>query len=606
LVLALPALFFLGDEPPQATTTTLPATTTSITENTLPVVEDIFYTAVLHCLADQTGNNFGAVTVDEEGSLTTRGRRALDAAAEGYPGPFRACYEETSGLTGSLQSQSFALDEGEASILVPDGWMSTTNDLTPNVGDPNERISIGTYPLLPMVEDSDSCALQALVDLSPDDVFIQILERSGPASATQRPPTYAGRLSGLDEGDFWECMAPEDRPDLGVLRFLDFGHEGHQFYVLLALGSETGEDELHTAELMLDRIVIRPEIAPGWRFTEIPFTIREGSGYALGGGWLFAWSGAPDRTGDMRADGMLVNIDTGESLPISAAPIEGRYQPSVVWTGTEFIVFGGHSFTESLVDGAAYNPVTGVWREIAPAPMRPAAFPAAVWTGEVMVVWLAGDDSELASLPQPLVGQLASYDPSTDSWTQIDHPDLQLVDATLIAPGSDELILVGGPNMRDLGTIGGDRAIYATVFDTSTETWTEPVTGVDTESARAFMLGDGIAVLREDGQIHTLTETGWESLARFPDACWSDLSAVTGGTTVTYLKFCGGNYLLDGNDIVPILEADDYGTTPNTFGSAFLATDDGRLVVMGDSDGDTNDLDQVSGVVVFGVYEPVE
>jgi hypothetical protein len=159
--------------------------------------------------------------------------------------------------------------------------------------------------------------------------------------------------------------------------------------------------------------------------------------------------------------------------------------------------------------------------------------------------------------------------------------------------------------MRDLGTVGADRAIHATAFDTSAETWTEPVTGTDTESARAFLLVDGIAVLREDGEIHVLREAGWESLARFPDACWSDLSAVTGGTTA-YLKFCGGNYLLDGNDIVPILEADDYGTTPNTFGSAFLATEDGRLVVMGDSDGDTNDLDQVSGIVVFGVYEPVE
>ncbi|MEX1124816.1 MAG: kelch repeat-containing protein, partial [Acidimicrobiia bacterium] len=366
LILALPALLFLGDESPQTTTTTIPVTTTSVTVDTIPVVEEVFYTAVLQCLADETGNDFGPVTVDEDGLLTTRGRRALDAAAAGYPRPYRACYEITIGLGGSLQSQSFALNEGTASILVPSGWNSTTDDLTPNVGDPWERISIGTYPLVPTVEGGDSCALQALEDLSPDDVFIQILERSGSALGFEpRAPTFAGRLTGLDEGDYWECLTPDERSDLGTLRWLSFEIDGRGFYALVALGSETGEDELHTVELILDRIVIQPEIAPGWTFTEILFTVREGSAYAIGNSFLFAWSGAPDRIGDMRRDGILINTDTATWKPVPDAPIQGRYSSSVVWTGTEFIVFGGHSFTESLVDGAAYDPTAGTWRQIA-------------------------------------------------------------------------------------------------------------------------------------------------------------------------------------------------------------------------------------------------
>jgi len=264
LLLALPALLFLREEPPQTTTTSAAVATTSVTEDAIPIVEEPFYTAALQCLADQTGSDFGTVTIDEEGSLTTQGQRALDAAASGYPRPYQACYEETSGLAGSLQGQTFALDEGEASILVPVGWISTTDDLTPNVGDPEERISIGTYPLR---EGGDQCAqvpVRALEDLAPDDVFVQVLERSGTASASPRPPTFAGRLTALEEGsDFWECVTPEERSDFGTLMFLDFEHDGHQFYVLLALGSETGEDELHIVELMLDRIVIRPETAPG-------------------------------------------------------------------------------------------------------------------------------------------------------------------------------------------------------------------------------------------------------------------------------------------------------------------------------------------------------
>jgi hypothetical protein len=394
-------------------------------------------------------------------------------------------------------------------------------------------------------------------------------------------------------------MTPEERSDLGTLLFLDFGHEGRQFYVLLALGSETGDDELHTVELMLDRIVIRPEVAPGWTFTEIPFTIREGSGYALGGGWLFAWSGAPDRTGDMRADGMLVNIDTGESRPISDAPIEGRYSPSVVWTGTEFIVFGGHSFTEPLVDGAAYDPATGSWRQIASAPMRPAAYPAAAWTGEEMVVWLAGEDYEPNQTAQPGLGQLASYDVSTGSWTRLDHPDLQVVDATLFALGSDGLILVGGPNMRDQGFYGDIRALSATVFDSATQSWSQPITGPNTAGARAFILGDRLAVITED-EVHLLSEGTWQPLAQFTDGCGFDWAAASGGGNA-YLR-CGSYYRLDGTETSPILGANDYGYTFSTYTSAFLVPGDGRLVVMGDS----NEGGLASGIVVFGVYKPDE
>jgi hypothetical protein len=600
LLLALPALFFLGDEAPQSTTTTLPATTSSVTEDTIPLVEDAFYTAVLGCVADQTGNDFGAVTVDEDGSLTARGRQALGGAASGYPGPYQACFESATGLTGSLRNQTFVLSDGEASILLPDGWISTTDDLTPNVGDPWDRISIGTYSMLPTIGDSDSCALQALVDLSPDDVFIQILERSGPASATPRPPTYAGSLSGIDEGDFWECMSPQDRADLGVLRFLDFEHEGHQFYVLLALGAETGEDELHTAELILDRIVIRPEIAAGWTFTEIPFTIREGSAYTVGGGWMFAWGGASDGQAEMPRNGIMVNIDTGEGRLIPAAPIDGRYLPSAVWTGTEFIVFGGHSAIESLVDGAAYNPETRNWRLIDPVPLRPAANPAAVWTGAEMMVWLAGEDSMPTDLPQPTKGQLASYNPTTNSWTILNHPDLEIVDATLLLYGGN-LMLIGGPNMRDVGVFGPSPSLSATVLDFSSQIWSQPVTDAGGESARVFMLGDSVAVLRDDGEILVLDETGWEPFAEFGDSCSHDLGAASGDGS-SYLKFCGSNYLLDGNDIVLILAAKDYGATSNTYGSAFLATDDGRLVVVGDA----NSFYPASGFVVFGVYEPRE
>lgn len=148
----------------------------------------------------------------------------------------------------------------------------------------------------------------------------------------------------------------------------------------------------------------------GWTFVEIPFSVREGSAYAAGGGWFFAWGGAPDRSGELRVDGLLVEIDTGEWVDVPDAPIDGRYSSTAVWTGEEFVVFGGHSFDESFVNGAAFDPSSRRWRLVPEAPLSVAAHPASVWTGSEMVVWLAGNDSQFGLLPLMSVGQRACQD----------------------------------------------------------------------------------------------------------------------------------------------------------------------------------------------------
>jgi hypothetical protein len=86
-------------------------------------------------------------------------------------------------------------------------------------------------------------------------------------------------------------------------------------------------------------------------------------------------------------DGILIDLDSGESRPVPEAPLLSRYLASVVWTGAEFVVFGGHSFDESFVDGAAFDPGSESWRSISSAPLSPAPNPSAVWTGTGVLVW---------------------------------------------------------------------------------------------------------------------------------------------------------------------------------------------------------------------------
>ena len=75
--------------------------------------------------------------------------------------------------------------------------------------------------------------------------------------------------------------------------------------------------------------------------------------------------------------------DTWRELP--QPPVERRQQAATVWTGTEWIVWGGTTGQAELDDGAAYDPATDSWRVIADSPLS-ARRVRAVWTGTEMFV----------------------------------------------------------------------------------------------------------------------------------------------------------------------------------------------------------------------------
>lgn len=365
-----------------------------------------------------------------------------------------------------------------------------------------------------------------------------------------------------------------------------------------------------TTSVPMTTSTTQPEIRetpPGWTITEIPFTVREGSAYATGGGWFFVWGGAPDRAGTLRQDGMLVDVESGQWTAIPDAPISGRFASSVVWTGAEFVVFGGHSFDESFVDGASFNPETLEWRPISAAPLSLAANPAAVWDGARMIVWMAGEDSAFAERPSPSIGQLASYDPASDLWAVMPSPDLEIVDADLMIH-NDSLLLVGGPSMRD-GAGGLTRSLYGTQLSRSESEWSDPVLGPGVDSARLLVLPDGRpGVLVDRGGVYVLETDTWEQLEvepslspGFGEGCWWDVGASSNGGE-SYLKLCGFDLRFIGPTMVEVIvEPDDYGSTSNLYASAFIADVHGRLLVFGDSDLPSSDA---TSTALFGVYSP--
>jgi hypothetical protein len=91
----------------------------------------------------------------------------------------------------------------------------------------------------------------------------------------------------------------------------------------------------------------------------------------------------------------------------------GRLDVSVVWTGTEMIIWGGYLDGSEKRGGSAYNPNTDSWRTIsnvgAPSARR---FHKAVWTGSEMIIW-----GGVGSGRTLLNG--ARYNPVNDSWTPV-------------------------------------------------------------------------------------------------------------------------------------------------------------------------------------------
>ena len=128
----------------------------------------------------------------------------------------------------------------------------------------------------------------------------------------------------------------------------------------------------------------------------------------------WAWTGAEllVMSGDQglgSATAQAFNPATNEWRLLGAAPLAPRYDAASVWTGTEWLIWGGGGDTDIYADGVAYNPATDTYRPLAEAPLSARAV-RGVWTGAEMVL-LAG-----TSTGGNAESDGAAYNPQTDTW----------------------------------------------------------------------------------------------------------------------------------------------------------------------------------------------
>jgi len=169
---------------------------------------------------------------------------------------------------------------------------------------------------------------------------------------------------------------------------------------------------------------------------------RSGQSVIWTGTEMLVWGGY-HTSGGYFADGARYNptTNTWAAVNPSGAP-SARHNHSAVWTGTEMIVWGGYNGSSYLGDGARYNPTTDSWSAVASTSTLAERFNhAAVWTGSLMVVWGGYNGVYLNSG--------ATYNPTTGVWaamTTTNAPSVRRYHAAVWNTVTSEMLVWGGYN----------------------------------------------------------------------------------------------------------------------------------------------------------------
>ncbi|MCC6751245.1 MAG: hypothetical protein IT371_26570 [Deltaproteobacteria bacterium] len=218
-----------------------------------------------------------------------------------------------------------------------------------------------------------------------------------------------------------------------------------------------------------------------------------------------------------RTDGQPTTQPKGwRALPTAGEPA-ARFGPAGVWTGSEFLVWGGANAGPSYPrTGGRYQPATRNWRSISTvgAPEGRAYF-AAVWTGKAMIVWGGQDAANNVWRDDG-----ARYDPASDTWQPLPAaPGLLGREAHTAVWTGKEMVVWGGYNNKTKTWLG-DGARY----DPATNQWKlvsasgAPVTrnqhtAIWTGQEMIVWGGNNGAMVHRDGGLYDPKTDSWRPLA---------------------------------------------------------------------------------------------
>jgi len=129
---------------------------------------------------------------------------------------------------------------------------------------------------------------------------------------------------------------------------------------------------------------------------------------------MIVWGGGPGGAGSMLNTGGIYNptSDNWTLTSTSNAP-SARLSHSVIWTGQDMIVWGGHysnGYQDYYKTGGIYDPINNQWQNtsLINTP-RERTNHSAIWTGKKMIVW-GGIPGSASSSSTNTLGSYYPYD----------------------------------------------------------------------------------------------------------------------------------------------------------------------------------------------------
>ncbi|MGH2651724.1 MAG: hypothetical protein ACRDHK_11000, partial [Actinomycetota bacterium] len=145
-------------------------------------------------------------------------------------------------------------------VTHPDDWNRAGATLTPELAEPREILSIGTYPMRPGGKACVDAYLpgNAIANLGAVDVFITVQESLSDSGFPPRPESFGPAAASISWDGFPACDGRSPVELRGW--WIPFAEEGRGFYAFLALGSGVAGDDqvLRTAWHILDRLRFDP------------------------------------------------------------------------------------------------------------------------------------------------------------------------------------------------------------------------------------------------------------------------------------------------------------------------------------------------------------
>ncbi len=385
-------------------------------------------------------------------------------------------------------------------------------------------------------------------------------------------PMKAGSVAEADEEGVAEL--PGTIPDTAEP---DFGD--HTWSV-----SPTGEDEVLATTTMEIAEQCPTDVEEGaWQeLSDAPIPSRINHSVTWAGDRVVVWGGGDSETLQITNDGAAWEPATGEWQDVPEAPIEGRWAHDAVWTGSELLVWGGSAgpdhLAECFMDGARYDAAAVTWAEIpeAPGPMRCAA--TVLWTGDELIV-VGGHASAGPPSPGDRLDDGIAYDPTTDQWRQLPSAPGPARAGAVGGWVDGHVVIYGGHTDSD-DAAGFDYFDDGAVYDPATDEWREmaesplpPLSGlegisVDDELVVLGGQGPDAAEQEPSTAVAAYDPVGdeWSTLTDIPFAHTSLVGAWTGDVL----------YVLGGGPPAPSLDADEPAEELPTF-MAYVADEDSWL-----------------------------